>query len=172
MATEYFDAPEVEEIARELIKDHRSDLVEAKIKYLFRKGTWKSGGEVVQGNTSKITGALKFIIQHDFLITINHDYFHGMVPQTQKALVDHYLAYAARGDDSKDGEATWVKVNPDIKDFAQILKRHGLWSEGLRKFDQAARQIEMNFAAEKTVEADKERVRKLREGEEDCPPAA
>jgi len=67
----YRAAPEVEEVARALIEDHHSHLVEARIGYLFRRGAWKSRDKTVAGKAYKVSERDKLLTGLDFIIVMN-----------------------------------------------------------------------------------------------------
>jgi hypothetical protein len=90
-------------------------------------------------------GANHHLMEIDFLITINMEEWNSMLPPMREALIDHELEHCCRGDDDKQGNPTWYTQGHDVEDFAAVIRRHGLWSDGLRRFEAAAKQVEMSF---------------------------
>lgn len=150
---EYFDAPEVEEVARKLIADHHGHLVEARIRYLFREGAWSSKKKETWGNAQVVTGAQKHITGLDFIITINKEVWEHIEPHQRMALVDHELTHCECGEPDAKGNPTWFIQGHDVEDFARIVKRHGLWNEDITKFFMATKQLTLFNQAERVVDA-------------------
>jgi len=140
-AIEFENAYEVEIIARKCIGSHHGHLVEARIKYLFREGPWSSKDRTTWGRGFKVTARERFLTGFDFCVVINRKVW-SIIEQHQKvALVDHELSHCGRrADDDEDGNPQWYEVSHDIEDFAGIVRRHGLWSEDVRKIARAIEQ--------------------------------
>lgn len=100
---QFEDAPEVREIAKDLINTHHSHLYEAKILFLFRNGTWKVNRKTRYGTAEKCSSKVKFLTGYDFIITINGEIWPYLDQRAKAALVDHELCHCARGDDDNDG---------------------------------------------------------------------
>ncbi|WP_050769603.1 putative metallopeptidase [Thermosinus carboxydivorans] len=139
MSAEYFDAPEVEVIAKELIEDHHPNLCQAKIKYLFRTGDWESKGKTILGKAEKLNDKIKHLAGYDFIITINQIMFFAMTPQQRRALVDHELTHCFVDEDDS-GNPVYKILPHDVEEFHSIIRRHGLWQEDLRKTETAMEQ--------------------------------
>jgi len=142
MATEYFDAPEVEEVARQLINTIHGHLAEAKIKYLFRTGDWSTQKRETWGKAQRITGQQAFLTGLDFVITIHRDVWSQLTSEERMALVDHELSHCCRGDDDPNGNPTWYIQGHDVEDFIGIIRRHGLWRPALKKLHKAVQEHE------------------------------
>lgn len=142
MATEFFEAPDVQEKAIEIIGKYHSHLIEANIGYYFRTGTWTKNKKTVFGTAQKPSGLLKAVTRHDFIITINSDVFPYLKPKTQEALIDHELMHCCRGEDDDDGNPTWYIQGHDFEDFAAIVRRHGLWTDALKRIPVAEQQYQ------------------------------
>lgn len=123
-------------MATELINDHHSHLAEAKIGYFFRSGTWTSNKREVWGKAQTVTGLMKHVTGLDFIITINQDIWVCLNDAQQRALVDHELQHCCK-DEDKNGYPVWYTQGHDFEDFAAIIRRHGLWTEGLASITKA-----------------------------------
>lgn len=138
---EYSPAPEVEKIAREIIREHHKHLVNVQVRYVFRSIASKKNGRVVLGTARKVTGMSAYLANvgnalHDTtpntpfcVIEIAKDQWANLNPSQQKALVDHELCHL------------WVtsagKISirhHDVEEFREIIIRHGLWQPELEKF--------------------------------------
>jgi hypothetical protein len=142
MAAEFFPAPNVKTMAIGIIEEHHSHLVEADIGYYFRSGTWTRSKRTVYGTAQKPGGLLKAVTGHDFIITINSDMWLFLQPETQEALLDHELQHCCRGEDDDDGNPVWYIQGHDFEDFAAIIKRHGLWTDALKRIPVAEQQYQ------------------------------
>lgn len=130
-------APEVQLVARDIIEAHHRHLVEAKMLYLFRFGTWKVNRKIRGGSAEKCSGKIKFLTGADFIITINGECWPHMDTKTQCALVDHELCHCGKGDNDADGNPTWYIEPHTVEDFAAVIRRHGLWGEDIMKIAKA-----------------------------------
>jgi len=138
---EFDDAYEVEMIARKCIGKHHGHLVEARIKYLFREGPWSSKDRTTWGRALKVTARERHLTDYDFCVVINSKVWRLLEQHQKTALIDHELSHCGRkADDDKDGNPIWYEVSHDIEDFAAAVRRHGLWSEDVRKIARAIEQ--------------------------------
>lgn len=128
---EYFDAPEVEEVAQELIEQYHQHLKGARIKYLLRTGDWSSQKRETWGQAKRVTGEQAFLTNLDFIITIHHDVWEQLDEAGRKALLDHELCHC------RLAEGTWYILGHDLEEFVAIVERHGLWRPQLEEFHEA-----------------------------------
>ena len=145
MAAEFYEvSEELETIARELIQDHHSHLVEARIKYLFRTGNWEVKKRETWGQAKKVGKEVNYLTGYDFIITIHRDVWDQLEGKEKRALLDHELQHCSAGSDDA-GNKIWYIQGHDVEDFYAIIKRHGLWSKSLRKMDSLLKQTELDF---------------------------
>lgn len=138
---QFSEAPEVSEIAWELIEEYHEGLSEAKIRYLSRSGkSWASKGKTVLGRARKLSGELRhFTGDFDFLIVVNREHWLNLTPGQKRALVDHELCHCGRTY-RDDGGWTWTVVPHDTEEFAGVIRRHGLWQEDVKLLAKAIRE--------------------------------
>jgi len=134
---ELWDADEVKEIAEKLIPKYHSELVDARIKYLFRSVAKKHGERITLGTCSKISGRQEHLTNLDFVIEIAYDSWTQLSPTQRTALVDHELCHAKGLEDDKTGEMKWSTVPHDVEEFREIINRHGLWGPDLELLAQS-----------------------------------
>lgn len=164
MPAEFKRAPEVEEIARQLIRecaDHQH-LVEARILYLFRYGAWPKGGDTVLGKAQRLTGLNGYLAKQmllraidvtdrdaafDFVIMINGDRWEYLSPGHRAALVDHELCHCIKSGDDDEGRPIWAIANHDVEEFASVVRRHGIHDERLRGFAKVLKQVSIEAQA-------------------------
>lgn len=157
-------APDVERIARDIIATEieHEHLRQARILYLFRRGTWVSRGKTVYGKAKKVTGELAFVaqqllarqigeqiemgeppaftgssrpLQYDFVLEINRDTWPNLTDLQRKAIIDHELCHClidTKGKTSITGH--------DVEDFGSVIRRYGLYMQDLKSFGKAVRQ--------------------------------
>lgn len=90
-----------------------------------------------------------------FIIVINHDAWHNLLPDAKAALVDHELCHIARkartvlDPETKTLVNRWAEAEDpdswsirehDVEEFADIIRRHGLWETGVERFAEAIRE--------------------------------
>lgn len=192
---EFWPAPEVREIAEDLIPRHHDHLQNVRIEYVFRDKCAKDKGRDVWGKARKVSGLNAFlsrkaradllrdgvgtVTKDDTKVTISHgdnsvdttvtemkrvaetlsasaqanphDYFVIEIAQeawrflsdTQKiALVDHELCHLTT-DYNDAGERVLAIAPHDVEEFAEVVKRHGLWSGDVKAFINQATQLSL-----------------------------
>jgi hypothetical protein len=144
MAKIYGNAENVESLAQRLIPKFHSELIDARIRYLFINEGSKKGGRPVLGKVRKISGALEFLLDTDFLIEIALDSWNDLSEQQRAALVDHLLERCYGEEDEKSGEMKWTVREPDVQEFSSILQRHGVWNENLTGFVSIAQTLKID----------------------------
>jgi hypothetical protein len=153
MAAEFYDASEdLESLARDIIQEHHSHLVEANIKYLFRTGAWEAKKRDTWGQAKKVGKEVNFLTGYDFIVTIHRDVWEQLSPEHKQALLDHELQHCSAGTDDA-GNKVWYIQGHDVEDFHAIIRRHGFWSPALRKMEGLLNQTELDLEPE---EADPE----------------
>lgn len=132
------EAPEVADVARVLIPQYHSHLVEARIRYLYRYGEWSSRGQTTLGRAYRAAPRDQFLLQIDFLIIVNGDEWQRLTPEQRTALVDHELAHCGDNGPDEQGRPKWCIWPHDVEEFSSIIHRHGLWRPALDQFGKAA----------------------------------
>lgn len=125
-------APEVEKIARDLIAKYHGHLINAKIKYLFRRGPWTSQKRETLGKATKVSGVNQYLTGLDFIIMINIEVWDQLNDKEKIALVDHELEHCCE----EDGK--YFIQGHDVEDFLAVIKRNGFWTPDLRKIENEA----------------------------------
>jgi len=119
-------APKVKEAAQEVINQHHSHLKEAQIAFLFRTGSWSSKGKTVTGRASIAPALWRFISGYDLVLILNEMIWFNLTRKGRKALLDHHLSHFAEPSEDKEGNLCWDTREQDIKEFSQVIKRHGI----------------------------------------------
>ncbi len=150
----YDNAESVETIAKRILPTYHTELVTARIGYIFVDTASKKGGKPVLGKVRKVSGALEFLLNKDFLLEVALDQWNDLSDQQRVALVDHLLERCT-GDDPEDGgEHKWKLREPDVQEFATILRRHGTWNEGLTALVAVAQQIGVDARVQEVQETE------------------
>lgn len=146
MPATYRHASAVERLAREIIAEHRDDLADVHIEYVFRSETADQGGKEVWGKARKVTGLNAYLagdtaegeeVDDFFVIEIAEPVWAVIEPEQRKALVDHELAHCTVTVNG-NGE-TKLAIRPhDVEEFASIVRRYGLWRDDVEQFLRAA----------------------------------
>lgn len=144
MATRYTYAPEVEEIARKLIREHHRHLTNVEIKYVFSDKPMRRGGKETWATARKVGSLAAFLAGQDaddeqgtfFVITVTEPIWNLLSPEKRTALIDHELCHCWVDLDSE--EPKLVLVGHDLEEFVQVIARHGLWHDEVTKFTEVA----------------------------------
>ena len=154
----YFEAPDVQEIAENLIEKYHPHLIDysVKIRYVFVDKTPSSKGKEVWGTCRKVSGLNAYLESGDidcgpfFVITISKEIWDILPNDKKLALVDHELCHAwaevKQKEEDEDEESSEeveqvvkLSVKPhDLEEFSCIVRRHGLWREDIQDFVEAA----------------------------------
>lgn len=147
MPAEFAKAPEVAEIARQLIvrvPDHHT-LVECHIEYMFIAEAPVSKGRVRLGCVRKISGRNAWLVSLNderertsflpgaafFLMEISRNTWLDLDDNQRIALVDHELSHCSVGHDD-DGELVLATRSHDVEEFVSVLSRNGLWKRDVQ----------------------------------------
>lgn len=152
MAKEYGPAESVEEIALRLIPTYHPELATARIVYIFVDKASKKAGRSVLGKARKISGALEFLLEQDFLIEVAMDSWNELTERQRNALVDHLLETCTGEEDEKTGDMKWAMREADVKEFTSILNRHGAWTDELSGMVEVAQRLNLEARAQEVIE--------------------
>lgn len=146
-AVVFSEAPEVAEVARDLIASHHRHLIGQRIEYVFRSVTGTKGGAEVAGTTRKISSLTSYLAGEEpetdcegeatgmpafFVITIAEPVWRAIGHDERSALVDHELSHCGM----KDGAP--VLLAHDLEEFVAVVARHGMWRAEIRRLVSAA----------------------------------
>lgn len=118
-----------------IVNNHRNDLANAKIVTMWRRGKWSSKQKDTWAAVKKVSRETAAMLDRpaDFLLTVNRDVWENLDESQRIALIDHELCHCRRGDDDKAGNPKWELIGHDIEEFYPILRRHGAWSDSVKK---------------------------------------
>ncbi len=133
-------APKVQEAAREVIARYHPHLQEARIAYLFRQGSWISRGRTVYGKARIAPALWRFISGIDLVLVLHEETWQNLSRKGRKALLDHQLSHFTAPSTDKQGNLRWGIAEQDIREFSQVIQRHGICIHGSRALQELARQ--------------------------------
>lgn len=150
MGITYRYAPEIEEIAKGLIRkyhQHLQQLAPTEMRYVFRSSAAKKQGKIILGKAKKVAGFNAFLADECaptiaeeagepdpiFVIEVAADHWELLSPEQRRALVDHELTHC-RLEVSKEGAMIKVIAPHDVEEFTEIIERHGLWKPDVKDF--------------------------------------
>ncbi len=152
MAKTYETAETVERIANGLIPNYHPELAEARMMYVFVDKAGTKNGRELWGKAQKVSGLWEWVVEKDFVIQVAADKWGTMNEQQRTALVDHLLESCTGEEDEDSGEMHWKIRDPEVQEFASILKRYGVWHIGLSSFVSIAQEINLDNIIEEEAE--------------------
>jgi hypothetical protein len=140
----YGHAENFEEIANSLIPPYHPELATARIQYIVVDKGGMKGGRPVLGKVRKISGALEYLLEIDFLVEIAGDSWNELSGDQRQALADHLLERCYGEEDDESGAMKWSVREPDVQEFTSILRRRGVWTAELTDFVSVAKTIDLD----------------------------
>lgn len=136
----YDDHPASEELAKKLIKNVHSHIVEARIVYACRDKAQKKGGKLSPGYIKKLSPELQYAfadkVEGDelphFLMVVALEVWNEMAPNQRTAFIDHLLTRIEAKDDETTGETKFGLRAPEVQEFAEVVERNGKWTPELQ----------------------------------------
>lgn len=153
MARLYDHAERVEELANQLLPTYHPELATARIAYIFVDIASKKNGLPVLGKVRKVSGALEFLLEKDFIIEVALDQWNDADDRKRRALIDHLLENCTGVEDEKTGDMKWTTRGPDVHEFTSILNRHGAWTAELSGMVEVAQRLNLEAMAQEVVES-------------------
>lgn len=164
MSKVYSDAQTVEAVAKGIVPNFHAHLATARIRYIFVDKAGKKGGQEQYGKVQKLSGALEYLLESDFLVEVAEPKWSELTPEQQKALTDHLLERLWGEEDDKTGEMKWTLREPDVQEFATILRRHGAWNAALTGFVSVAQSIQLDEIVQEETELNVDELLNATEG--------
>jgi Putative phage metallopeptidase len=148
MRTKFVPAPEVAEIANDLIPKYHPHLVDCRIEYVFINKVPKKGRKETWGTMKKITSLAAYLgadkkAQEQgvndpfFVMTISQPVWEELGIKEKTALVDHELCHGGVETDD-EGDVKLGIIPHDVEEFSCIVERYGLWRQDVKRFMKSA----------------------------------
>lgn len=124
---EYRDAPEVQELAEEVIEElGLFDASLARIKYLF-----KVSDKSKTNGTCALAGAKwKHLTGFDYVVEVWFKFWEGSTREEKRALLYHELLHVERTETKRGTK--WVLRDHPIEAFPEEVQQFGAWSPQLK----------------------------------------
>lgn len=164
MPQEYRPAPEVQEIAMELIVESHQHLIDRRIEFILLAESAKSRGKELWGRAKVVSGLSAWLATNErseaptaptsfFVIEVSETVWNIINDRQRRALVDHCLSYC-RINEGEDGVGLRIAY-PDVVEFASVIERHGLYRDDVEKFVEKAIEVKQQglFDGEGTNES-------------------
>lgn len=147
MSVEWREDKDLSAICRKLVDDHHGHLIGYPLRIVFRSKSRRLRGSLTYGTAEIVSGRFAFFVMTEdekgmdgqdkgskmFWIEIAEDLWEELSPNQRLALVDHELMHCVIEEDEEG--TPYMDIRPhDIEEFADIVRRHGLWDEGLWNF--------------------------------------
>lgn len=127
----YRDAPELADIAEGLIskRGFLSELMNAEIRYCWRRKTGVSKGRVKIGYCKRASDLLGHFSGADFIIWLSATTARDgkFTPRQVEAAIFHQLLHI-----ETDDEGNFISARHDFEGFAQEIRHYGTWAEDLK----------------------------------------
>jgi hypothetical protein len=151
MPVKYMPAPEVQEIAKEMLPQFHQHLAMPDINFFFfvnydGKGILKPVSECGDrlGYARVYTPEQKATLDApDFGVGVLYNFFEKATDAQKKALVDHELLHCRyrEEDEESDGPPQPYMEKHEFEGFILELERHGAWT---KTYEEVAQQLRMN----------------------------
>lgn len=127
------------DLANEIIGQYHPRLKNERIAYVIKYGAWTKNGKDVLGNAKKCSEKEMLLTGYTFIITLAGVLL--MLPENViRAVIDHELSHCGV-EKNEDGQTKRYIIAHDLEDFAQVIKRYGLYNEDVKYFIQQIKQI-------------------------------
>lgn len=154
MPKTFSQAETVERIANGLIPNYHPELAGARVLYVFVDKAGMKNGRELWGKAQKVGGLWEWAVEKDFVVQVAQDKWNELDENQRTALVDHLLECCTGEENEDDGSMKWKIREPEVQEFASILKRYGVWHTGLTSFVSIAKEIDLDTIIEQEAEID------------------
>lgn len=142
MTTIYGEAEELQAIAEDLISNYHPELATAKFRFLLKDKASKKNGKPVLGSVKKTSDLIFYLSDAHFIVEVPLEIWNTLDNHKRTALVDHLLERCTGTENEETGEMKWSTRDPDVHEFASILRRYGAWTDTLIEFSSVARELD------------------------------
>lgn len=137
---EYREAVEAKVMAKEIIAEHHPHLEGAVIAYLMKlcdppktkramkAVKWASAQKLPDKTLAAVAIVCEGMLGPDFIIEIQSWAWEQLMPEEQRALLDHELVHCKHDEDG------FYIADHDLEEFCEIVFRHGAWRPSIRRF--------------------------------------
>lgn len=127
MKREFLESPEIEAIAKEVLKKESIDIMPAKVSYLMVEPMISKN---IFGRCIRCSSELAHYADTDYIIEISKLQWDLLSEKSKYLLVYHELLHIKVEYNEKKDSYAYRLARHNIEDFAEIIKRHGIdWLE-------------------------------------------
>ena len=149
----FLPAPEVEELAQQVINEHHPHLVEAGICFVYRSGRWSARGRTVTGKALIAPPLWRFLSGCELVLIVSEVIFKNLSEEGKAALIDHELSHFNKPLKDKRGSLIWTIRDHDVREFSDVVRRHNICMSNLRAIaDDGMQQLDFVKTLSETVE--------------------
>jgi hypothetical protein len=130
--TQFDKAETVEVLAKKLVREYHSGLVNSRIAYLFKNKPIKRSGQEIPATAEKVSPKNKALSGYDFVIVVNNPMWLTLDDAQKNAVIDHCLEHFFIDEDDS-GEVKFRILPHDVEEFSSVISRHGLYTKDLVK---------------------------------------
>ncbi len=130
--------PSVLHTAENLIQNFHPVLGSARIAFVFRSEAQKQGDRFILGQCTKVPVKFQPYLEYDYVIWLSEQDYMAMDDLRREALIDHELMHC------KFGANGWTIRPHDIQEFADVIRRHGVWSPDILKVEEAIQEYKQS----------------------------
>lgn len=164
---QYLMTPEIETYADDVINNYHPHLRDASIGYLLRRGNWRSRGSVVTGRAIVSPDHWRLLTGYDLVLMINETVWQSLGEKGRDVLLDHELAHFTPPVTDKSGKLKWGTRDHDLREFSEVVKRHGVCLSDHKVFVEAAGQMNIESLSSLSVFSPEEDMYGLDDEEDD-----
>lgn len=129
---------------QEVVKKHHVRLQRSRFLILLKHGGWESKGKTVFGKAKVLADDLRRVLRKDVMLYLNADMWRMLTEQQKEFVLDHTLCTLDVKKDNDgyvkeaaDGRPLLGTVPPDIEGFADVIRRHGVIMEDVKRLAKA-----------------------------------
>jgi hypothetical protein len=130
-----------------VIEKYHKELGDSNFLILFKHGGWKSKGKTVFGGVSILADAFRVTMEKDVILFLNADMWTRFSPPQKNYLLDHFMYQLDTTTDrhgstkyAMDGRPSLTKVPHDIEAYIDVVKRHGVVMEDVKRLASAMKE--------------------------------
>jgi len=126
-------------LVAELVPAFHDELVDARIVLVWENDIKADcDGHLVMGRAKKFGPLDQATHPHDFAILLNAEIWRQLPEIAKRAVLDHELSHCGTKTSDQTGEVSYYIRKHDLEEFNHIVRRYGLWREGVETFIKAA----------------------------------
>ena len=128
---QFDEAITVAELAKPIIAQYHTHLINARIGYIYKNKPMKKCGRTIFATVEKCSVKAKALCNisggeaYDFVIVINYKDWNALTDEQRVAVLDHELCHCKIEEDEDTSEAKFVLEPHDISEFSGVLDRRG-----------------------------------------------